>query len=243
MEIDQRPELQAGNQWMLGKRFRSGLIKRILKLAAQGKLNLSGKLEFLQDPTVRKEWLDGIAPHGFRVFVQPPPSDNTDPEVVLKYLAAYVSGGPISNGRLVSRKNGQVTFRVRSQERPVPGRRREKVDVTIPETEFVRRWALARVTQGLHPRAALQTVRQSTLRSVPQTLLRSAGVVGDNRCFPTSRRRDSGSTRGRRPAAANVSLSQMLPADEVRRVQLPAQLEGRHERKVSTTVVYVTQQR
>ena len=80
--------------------------------------------------------------------MQPPPSDNTDPEIVLKYLAAYVSGGPIANGRLVSRQDRQVTFLARSKERPVPGRRREKVDVTIPETEFVRRWALHVLPKG-----------------------------------------------------------------------------------------------
>ena len=126
LEVDQRPQLKAGNQWTLGKRFRTALVQQIQKLAACGKLNLSGKLEFLQDPEVRRDWLAGIAPHGFRVFVQPPPSDNTDPEIVLKYLAAYVSGGPIANGRLVSRQDRQVTFRraARSRQSPASAERR-----------------------------------------------------------------------------------------------------------------------
>jgi hypothetical protein len=95
-----------------------------------------------------KEWLAGIAPRGFRVFVQPPPTSSTDPIVILKYLARYVSGGPISNRRLVSWENGQVTFLARSKEDALPGQAKEKVPITISEVEFVRRWATHILPKG-----------------------------------------------------------------------------------------------
>ena len=114
--IDQHPSLKAGNQWELGLKFRDTLCRRLRRLHAKGKLQLKGKLARLAAPAVFKEWLDAIAPRGFRVFVQPPPTNSTDPIVILKYLARYVSGGPISNSRLVSWENGQVTFLARNEE-------------------------------------------------------------------------------------------------------------------------------
>ena len=82
------------------------------------------------------------------MFVQPPPTNSTDPIVILKYLARYVSGGPISNSRLVSWENGQVTFLARSKEDALPGQAKEKVPITISEVEFVRRWATHILPKG-----------------------------------------------------------------------------------------------
>ena len=113
-----------------------------MRLHAKGRLKLTGKLAQLANPVVIKEWLDAIAPRGFRVFVQPPPTNSTDPTIILKYLARYVSGGPISNSRLVSWENGQVTFLARSKEDALPGQAKEKVSVKISEVKFVQRWAI-----------------------------------------------------------------------------------------------------
>ena len=146
--IDQHPSLKAGNQWELGRKFRDTLCRRLRRLHANGKLQLKGKLARLADPAVFKERLDAIAPRGFRVFVQPPPTNSTDPIVILKYLARYVSGGPISNSRLVSWENGQVTFLARSKEDALPGQPKEKVPIAISEVEFVQRWATHILPKG-----------------------------------------------------------------------------------------------
>ncbi len=106
-----------------------------------------------------KEWLASLAPRGYRVFVQHPPTHSTDPQIVLKYLARYVSGGPISNRRLVSWENGQVTFMAHSEEDALPGQAKEKVAVTISEVEFVRRWSLHILTN-------MRAVRNSLLASL-----------------------------------------------------------------------------
>ena len=160
--IDQHPSLAAGNQWELGRKFRDTLCRRLRRLHANGKLQfrrrVCPRLTLPDAPASDsglqseqrdfKKWLDAIAPRGFRVFVQPPPTNSTDPIVILKYLARYVSGGPISNSRLVSWENGQVTFLARSKEDALPGQAKEKVPITISEVEFVRRWATHILPKG-----------------------------------------------------------------------------------------------
>jgi hypothetical protein len=79
--------------------------------------------------TPMQQWLEPIAPHGFRVFVQPPPqfdvvSANPSkpqrlaclPERLLNYVGRYVGGGPIAGHRLVRWENGYVTFLARSRD-------------------------------------------------------------------------------------------------------------------------------
>ena len=162
LRIDHHPSLAAGNQWELGRKFRDTLCRRLRRLHAKGKLQfrrrVCPRLAFPQaagsdsglqfEQREFQEWLDAIAPRGFRVFVQPPPTNSTDPIIILKYLARYVSGGPISNSRLVSWENGQVTFLARSKEVALPGQAKEKVPITISEVEFVRRWATHILPKG-----------------------------------------------------------------------------------------------
>jgi len=117
-------------------------IKRIISLHRCGHLWLPGSLKEYKDRATLKQWLSTISPPGFRVLVQPPPSEGSTPEHVLRYLARYICGGPISNSRLVSDVDGMVTFMARSLEKPAPGEPHQKVEVTIPGAEFVHRWAL-----------------------------------------------------------------------------------------------------
>lgn len=129
-------------QERLGKTFRYYFIKGIISLHRCGHLWLAGVLAQYDDRTAMKQWLSSISPPGFRVLVQPPPTENSTPEHVLKYLARYICGGPISNSRLVSDVDGIVTFMARSLEKPPPGEPHRKVPVTIPGPEFVHRWAI-----------------------------------------------------------------------------------------------------
>ncbi|NUQ65017.1 MAG: hypothetical protein HUU20_21340 [Pirellulales bacterium] len=43
------------------------------------------------------------------VFIEPPPTENADPERVLKCLARYLTGGPISDRLLMDHRDGNVT--------------------------------------------------------------------------------------------------------------------------------------
>ena len=129
-------------QHRLGKQFRYYFIKRIISLHRCGHLWLPGSLKEYEDRDELKQWLSTISPPGFRVLVQAPPAEGSTPEHVLKYLARYICGGPISNSRLVSDVDGMVNFMARSLEKPKPGEPHQKVPVTISGPEFVKRWAM-----------------------------------------------------------------------------------------------------
>jgi hypothetical protein len=57
---------------------------------------------------------------------------------VLKYLARYVRGGPISNRRLISFQDGQVAFRCKNYKEEGTGRPQAAV-TRLPQDEFLRR--------------------------------------------------------------------------------------------------------
>jgi hypothetical protein len=61
------------------------------------------------------------------------------PEHVLKYLARYMTGGPIGTSRIVSDNGQNVRFEARSRDKTKP---RQIETVCLPGVEFVRRWAM-----------------------------------------------------------------------------------------------------
>jgi hypothetical protein len=77
------------------------------------------------------------------VFIQPPPQETSDPADVLKYLARYMTGGPISDRRLIEMKDGRVYFWARSKDKS--GR---QVRESLPTLEFVRSWTLHILPKG-----------------------------------------------------------------------------------------------
>ncbi len=136
----------------LSKRFRDFYLKGMASLHRRGKLDCRGiqnanaknaeLASAVHSPESFKAHLQTIAPSGFNVRVQPPPAECDRPEAVLKYVARYITGGPISDSRLVGWRDGQVTFKARSLKRPGSSERREMEPVTIGGVEFVRRWCL-----------------------------------------------------------------------------------------------------
>jgi hypothetical protein len=79
------------------------------------------------------------------VFVEGPPHGRSQPTDVLKYLAAYMTGGPISDRRLISDEDGEVTFWARRKDkaggnRPAP--------FSLTGSEFVRRWTMHILPKG-----------------------------------------------------------------------------------------------
>ena len=47
-------------------------------------------------------------------YIEPPPPESSQPSDIVKYLARYLTGGPISDGRMVNYLDGQVTFQART---------------------------------------------------------------------------------------------------------------------------------
>lgn len=82
------------------------------------------------------------------VYIEAPPHKDASPEQVLKYLARYLTGGPISDRRLLWHEHGEVTFLARDKTKPTGKRRPKQVPVTMHGAEFVRCWALHILPKG-----------------------------------------------------------------------------------------------
>lgn len=80
------------------------------------------------------EWADRVGGGNWCVYIQPPPANST-PEHALKYLARYMSGGPISNGRLISHEGGKIEFWAR-------GKNKKSRPFKLDGQQFVQRWSL-----------------------------------------------------------------------------------------------------
>ena len=133
-----------------------------------------------------------ITASDWNVFIEGPPHGQSRPEHVLKYLARYLTGGPISDRRIIRDEDGRVTFWARSKDkakgnpsRPFP----------LPGKEFVRRWAMhilpkgytrSRQFGGYHGRkraAYLASCRALLAKSLP------AGVDSVTRAIGTTEQR------------------------------------------------------
>ncbi len=132
----------------LGKRFRKVFIQGLMRLHRTGELKLDGQWSQLKETAALESWLETVAPAGWNVFIERPPTEDAKPENVLKYLARYLSGGPISDRRLIWHDGKTVRFWARSREKPPAGERPEQVAEKLPAVEFTRRWALHILPKG-----------------------------------------------------------------------------------------------
>jgi hypothetical protein len=91
-----------------------------------------GQLPGCADAAAFGRWLRRLYEHDWVVYAQPPAPS---PEVVLKYLARYVSRVAFSESRLLRLHAGRVTFTVKDYRRG--GQQRL---LTLEAVEFLRRW-------------------------------------------------------------------------------------------------------
>ena len=112
-----------------------------LKLAFQrGQLHLSGNLAPLAHPKAFASWLRPLFRKHWIVYSKPPFGG---PEYVLHYLGRYTHRVAISNHRLVSFDDGQVTFRWRDS-----AHNNEQKLMTLSLDEFLRRFLLHLLPKG-----------------------------------------------------------------------------------------------
>ena len=109
------------------------LLKKLEKAVHSGKLeSRSCEPKILLRKAAHKKWI---------VYSKPP---FAGPEQVLKYLGRYTHRIAISNGRLISMKDGKVTFRWRDRTHG------DKLKLmTLDAVEFMRRFLLHVVPKGL----------------------------------------------------------------------------------------------
>jgi hypothetical protein len=129
----------------LGQNFRKHYVDGLRRLVRSGKLRLEGEWSPLQDPTQLEVWLDELTAIDWNVYVEGPPHGKSRPTDVLKYLARYMTGGPISDRRLISDEDGIVTFWARSKDK-ARGNRSEPF--SLRGIEFVRRWTMHILPKG-----------------------------------------------------------------------------------------------
>jgi hypothetical protein len=125
--------------------FRKQYVDGLRRLHQRGGLKLDGDWSHLRDSAAFDEFLKPLEAIKWVTYIQPPPEGST-PEHVLKYLARYLTGGPISNSRLISGENGRVTFWARSGKQP--GGDSEQRPCELSGVEFVRRWSLHILPKG-----------------------------------------------------------------------------------------------
>lgn len=121
----------------LGHRFRELFLAGIECFAKKGELQIDDEPEL-------ERILAAIRLQDWVVFIEPPPKPECQAEHVLKYLARYMTGGPISNARIDSEKDGMVYFWARSESK----KKGERELVRRTCVEFVRSWTLHILPKG-----------------------------------------------------------------------------------------------
>jgi hypothetical protein len=92
---------------VLSRVYRGKLVQGLRQAYEGGALSLGGSLAVLQDPAGFACWIKSLYQKEWVVYAKPPFGG---PEQVLKYLAAYTHGVAITNHRLVSLEEGEVSF-------------------------------------------------------------------------------------------------------------------------------------
>ena len=134
----------------LGKEFRKSIHQRTSPVDHQGQVTVwKVSLNLYFKKTDVKPGSRNSRPPNWNVFVEGPPHGRSKPEHVLKYLARYISGGPIADSRLIrwtepeGRVSGDVWFWARTRDKenkPEPFR--------LSGVEFVRRWSMHILPKG-----------------------------------------------------------------------------------------------
>jgi hypothetical protein len=114
----------------LGWRFRDKFLAGLARLVKNGKLEVIDMAEV-------KKIIASLTDRDWVVYIEGPPTEKSSPEHVLKYLARYLTGGPISDRRLISDSNGKIAFWARAGDGSDKQIRVERTGV-----EFVRLWSL-----------------------------------------------------------------------------------------------------
>jgi len=127
-------------KWALRKVFRGKVKDALRKAFAEGKIEFHGKLQHLSDPKVFKNFVRDLYRDNWVIHCKRPFGG---PEHVLKYLGRYTHRVAISNHRLVSFENGEVTFTWRDR-----AHGNVQKEMKLPAEEFLRRFLLHLLPKG-----------------------------------------------------------------------------------------------
>jgi hypothetical protein len=120
--------------------FRGKFVDALEQAFRDGRLNLQGDLALLAQPKIFAAWLRPLFRQDWVVYLKRPFGG---PEYVLQYLGRYTHRVAISNHRLVSFADGQVTFRWRDS-----AHNNEQRLMALSLDKFLRRFLLHILPQG-----------------------------------------------------------------------------------------------
>jgi hypothetical protein len=120
--------------------FRKVSMAHLKRLRKSGKLVLRGKFAHLSDDTQWQQFCDRLKSVDWVSYIQPPPTDTSTAEQVVRYLTRYLTGGPISDSRILAADKHEVTFLAR--EGRVTGGKRVQVPVTVSTPKFIQNWCM-----------------------------------------------------------------------------------------------------
>jgi hypothetical protein len=174
---------------VLSRVFRGKFAAGLQRAFQDGQLHFSGNLALLAQPKTFAAWRRLLFRNDWVVYAKPPFGG---PEYVLQYLGRYTHRVAISNHRLVSLVDGQVTFRWRDS-----AHGNEQKLLTLSLDEFLRRFLLHVLPKGFiriryfgllanRRRTPLLTLCFHLLGSAPQAEPESstARLVPNLRCCP-----------------------------------------------------------
>jgi len=125
---------------VLRRVFRGKFVAGLRQAFQLGQLNFHGDLTLLALPKTFAAWLRPLFRNDWIVYLKPPFGG---PEYVLQYLGRYTHRVAISNHRLVSLAEGNVTFRWRDS-----AHNNEQKLLTLSLDEFLRRFLLHLLPKG-----------------------------------------------------------------------------------------------
>jgi hypothetical protein len=125
---------------VLSRVFRGKFVAALKQAFQNGQLSLHGNLALLAQPKTFAAWLRPLFRKDWVVYAKPPFGG---PQYVLQYLGRYTHRVAISNHRLVSFANGQVTLRWRDS-----AHNNEQKLMTLSFDEFLRRFLLHLLPKG-----------------------------------------------------------------------------------------------
>ena len=141
----------------------------------QGKLLFRGNTEGLKEESASDRFLKKLRRQKWVVYCKEPFGGA---QQVYAYLSRYTHRVAISNHRLVSCRNGQVTFKARDNNSPGKHRR-----VTLPAEEFIRRFLLHVLPSGfvkIRHYGLLAPCNAKTKLEMARTLLRQKEPTDEN---------------------------------------------------------------
>jgi hypothetical protein len=116
---------------VLKKGFRGKFVDALQEAFQNGRLNFHADLKLLAQPKTFAAWLRLLCRKNWVVYLKPPFGG---PEYVLQYLGRYTHRVAISNHRLVSFADGQVSFRWRDSAHHNEQSKRRTRNVCSPST-------------------------------------------------------------------------------------------------------------